>query len=412
MLTIAVLIVYAIYNIMCFDYYSHIFMPNEDKTKAILICTGVNVVLYYVYVINLDMYPNWIIYIFYIILYMLETTIIYRESILKVGLFVLTLGTLQFAMKNLFFSVFSFTRGDVFVSDKNMETELIVIMVSLVIPLPLFVILKRLLMRTVIDSMLSNREVLRFAASMYTILYIYLFVNTLVYSGYSFEKKLILHSIKVNILILFIYSISMLYTFIFARLQMYVHDYNQINKLVQEEEDRLSDLNREATTDMLTGFKTRDVAEKAISSYLRDREAFYVVFIDLDGLKSTNDNYGHEEGDFYIKHVAEIITRSFIGNITARIGGDEFLIVGSILDEFSLRNSVNICYDKVSQISTLYKKPYRTSISYGSVFVPNNTRMSMDEIVSLADARMYDFKSRQKRSRSVINPNFRKSSAV
>ena len=51
--------------------------------------------------------------------------------------------------------------------------------------------------------------------------------------------------------------------------------------------------------------------------------------MDLDGLKYINDTYGHKEGDFAIKSVAEVISASCgPTDICGRLGGDEFVVLG------------------------------------------------------------------------------------
>lgn len=55
-----------------------------------------------------------------------------------------------------------------------------------------------------------------------------------------------------------------------------------------------------------------------------------VVFIDLDGFKDVNDNYGHDVGDALIRHIASALqTRVPTGAMLARMGGDEFAMAVS-----------------------------------------------------------------------------------
>lgn len=58
------------------------------------------------------------------------------------------------------------------------------------------------------------------------------------------------------------------------------------------------------------------------------------MFIDLDGFKSINDNYGHDSGDILLKTVAQRLKDLIRRNdFLARIGGDEFVIIYTDIKE-------------------------------------------------------------------------------
>ncbi|MDQ2700657.1 MAG: GGDEF domain-containing protein [Actinomycetota bacterium] len=87
-----------------------------------------------------------------------------------------------------------------------------------------------------------------------------------------------------------------------------------------------------AVTDPLTGLQNRtglwEECERAISICRRSGQPLTLVHIDLDGFKKVNDRDGHAEGDRILRLCAERWTgviRS--GDVLARIGGDEFLLV-------------------------------------------------------------------------------------
>ncbi len=87
-----------------------------------------------------------------------------------------------------------------------------------------------------------------------------------------------------------------------------------------------------ATHDPLTGLPNRrlliDRLGQVIENSKRAEDLFAVLFIDLDRFKPVNDTYGHEVGDILLQTVAErlgAIIRT--QDTTARIGGDEFIIV-------------------------------------------------------------------------------------
>ncbi|RMH70694.1 MAG: GGDEF domain-containing protein [Actinomyces sp.] len=93
-------------------------------------------------------------------------------------------------------------------------------------------------------------------------------------------------------------------------------------------EQRAAALAFEATHDPLTGVLNRaglfELLERRLDD-LRGRAA--VLFVDLDGFKGVNDEYGHDAGDAVLIAVAERLTRRIGGATVARIGGDEFVVV-------------------------------------------------------------------------------------
>ena len=59
----------------------------------------------------------------------------------------------------------------------------------------------------------------------------------------------------------------------------------------------------------------------------RNNKKIIIMFIDLDGFKDVNDNYGHEAGDFLLKEVSSRLKLYIRKSDTlARMGGDEFIL--------------------------------------------------------------------------------------
>ena len=87
-----------------------------------------------------------------------------------------------------------------------------------------------------------------------------------------------------------------------------------------------------ATTDELTGLPNRRVVDAELARLddiaARTGTVYSVLAIDLDELKRTNDLYGHATGDRAILHLADSLRAVLrIGDVAARIGGDEFLVL-------------------------------------------------------------------------------------
>jgi diguanylate cyclase (GGDEF)-like protein/PAS domain S-box-containing protein len=88
-------------------------------------------------------------------------------------------------------------------------------------------------------------------------------------------------------------------------------------------------LRRHATHDPLTGLLNRHAIETHLTAVIDDDEAtLAVAFIDLDGFKAVNDNFGHDVGDIVLATVAERLRRAFrTDDVVGRYGGDEFVVV-------------------------------------------------------------------------------------
>jgi diguanylate cyclase (GGDEF)-like protein len=101
---------------------------------------------------------------------------------------------------------------------------------------------------------------------------------------------------------------------------------------IREQEIHRRQLHEAATHDWLTGLYNRaaifDYLTTDVSRRRYEGETVAVLFVDLDGLKPLNDNFGHEVGDTAILATGEVLSQT-VGDcdIVGRLGGDEFLIV-------------------------------------------------------------------------------------
>lgn len=84
----------------------------------------------------------------------------------------------------------------------------------------------------------------------------------------------------------------------------------------------------QALTDALTGLANRRALDSRLSGLWRMPGGFALMHLDLDRFKAVNDTLGHAAGDHVLCSVAQILTEELRGgDIVARVGGDEFVLV-------------------------------------------------------------------------------------
>ncbi len=115
--------------------------------------------------------------------------------------------------------------------------------------------------------------------------------------------------------------------------------------LHREIDSKNRQLEEMAHTDPLTGLPNRRAIEewaaKQIRGAARHGFSLWVVHADLDCFKNINDTYGHAEGDQVLKKFAEVLKQNTrASDISGRMGGDEFLLVITHVDEKHIQLSV------------------------------------------------------------------------
>ncbi len=157
--------------------------------------------------------------------------------------------------------------------------------------------------------------------------------------------------------------------------------------------------------DYLTGAWTRPSFEHYMEQRLHgdDCQPFGVVYLDIDNLKSINDEYGHREGDEAIRAATASIKGILRkGDAIARLGGDEFAVLLNIGDGESLNAVVARIGAAIAQYNEFSGKPYQLSLSVGADVFPAKPGITVDAIVSQVDKLMY-LNKRQKKQHEAEN---------
>ncbi|MEX2626247.1 MAG: sensor domain-containing diguanylate cyclase [Ilumatobacteraceae bacterium] len=175
---------------------------------------------------------------------------------------------------------------------------------------------------------------------------------------------------------------------------------DRLSGSIAEAEQHRARLDLLATHDELTGLLNRRAALEAVDRDLhrarRDGTAVGVLFIDLDGLKTINDEYGHAAGDDALRQCAAALrdgARS--ADVPARLGGDEF-VISAIVDRGD-RDSLTALAERVrervsSQVIAVGDQwvPLRCSVG---VALCDDASTDAGGLIGAADTALYQAKT-------------------
>lgn len=150
-----------------------------------------------------------------------------------------------------------------------------------------------------------------------------------------------------------------------------------------------------AKKDQMTDTYSREAGLTYLKDFLVGQESstkdISILFLDINGLKDVNDNFGHQAGDELINAVVDAINQSTRSDdVIARLGGDEFLI---ILPE-SDRGNAEMIKNRIKKVtqSKNDQKDYLVSVSIGIASSNEIKNGNTDALMNLADHRMYEEK--------------------
>ncbi len=152
----------------------------------------------------------------------------------------------------------------------------------------------------------------------------------------------------------------------------------------------------QAGHDALTGLLNRvllhDRLIHSMASVKRQGKLLAVLFIDLDGFKSVNDNLGHAAGDMLLKEVALRLKKAIRAEDTAaRIGGDEFVVLQEASDRYEVQSSLDRIMSTINSPFLIDGMPVSVSPSIGVALYPENDA-EPETLLRQADMAMYHAK--------------------
>ncbi|WXL27091.1 GGDEF domain-containing protein [Ectopseudomonas mendocina] len=148
--------------------------------------------------------------------------------------------------------------------------------------------------------------------------------------------------------------------------------------------------------DALTGLPNRIALEgylaKAQQLCMTGQSSLVVFYMDLDGFKPVNDQYGHAAGDELLKEVA-VRLRGCLreGDLVARQGGDEFLMVIQVPASTALEQAHMVAERALQALRLpidLEEQTVQIGCSIGAAIWPVDSQQ-LDDTLELADQALY-----------------------
>lgn len=132
--------------------------------------------------------------------------------------------------------------------------------------------------------------------------------------------------------------------------------------------------------DLLCDCYNRNFIEHKLKKLYKDKQ-IYVTFIDINNFKQLNDNYGHFAGDNALRDLIQMLSNTEQFDYICRYGGDEFILFHQLPVEFRI-------------FKELFRQQAGHSFSSGTVLKKKGE--SLDQILSIADRKLYEEKAKTK----------------
>jgi diguanylate cyclase (GGDEF)-like protein len=166
-----------------------------------------------------------------------------------------------------------------------------------------------------------------------------------------------------------------------------------LRERIAQLQDRIEQLDLLAHEDSLVELPNRRgfmrALERLIDRVGRYQEKSALLFVDLDGLKLINDNFGHLAGDESLIQVARLLVGGVRkSDIVARIGGDEFAILLSHSDEDSARETASRLIEVIAASDFTHGgQPLPLSVAIGAAAIRSED--TPETAMARADREMY-----------------------
>jgi diguanylate cyclase (GGDEF)-like protein len=174
---------------------------------------------------------------------------------------------------------------------------------------------------------------------------------------------------------------------------------HSVTSEVQRLEEQQQDLERQATTDTLTGLHNRrffdETLERALANARETGQHLGLLIADLDHFKSVNDEHGHHVGDELLRHVGRTILET-VGTqgVACRYGGEEITVICPGVMREDLHTQAETIRAAVGALEIeIENGTLGRTVSIGACWVRQPRHHTPAELIEAADRELYAAKS-------------------
>ncbi|MCY0869885.1 MAG: EAL domain-containing protein, partial [Firmicutes bacterium] len=177
---------------------------------------------------------------------------------------------------------------------------------------------------------------------------------------------------------------------------------------VTERNAMLSQLEYMAFHDPLTGFLNRRGLERELARFVKavdggELTRFAVLYVDVDNFKLINDGFGHEQGDWLLRELAQRLRVAGAEAVIARNSGDEFVLLQPEASAQAAEQLAAALLRDIEEPFVIGDTQVVITASIGQVSYPDGAR-DVAELMKYADSAMYAAKELGKNRTQVFDP--------
>lgn len=183
---------------------------------------------------------------------------------------------------------------------------------------------------------------------------------------------------------------------------LYLKEAEDVGAALLSASKMLASAQHDASHDGLTGLSNRGMFSQLLEQQLavsqRYQHTFCVLYLDLDGFKAVNDDFGHVAGDKLLIEVAQRLRMGIrSSDVAARLGGDEFAVILLEATEVEAERVGTALVERISMPYHIEGVDMHVSASVGIAECRLEEDDTIQDLLRRADAAMYEAKRKGKR---------------